>query len=64
MKAIPASNVMENDAAIDVDMEPDDFPLPSFVTQTEAILEEMESMVRIEIEELYSSNELVKSAHL
>ncbi|RWR92962.1 G2/mitotic-specific cyclin-2-like protein [Cinnamomum micranthum f. kanehirae] len=44
MKAIPASNVMENDAAIDVDMEPDDFPLPSFVTQTEAILEEMESM--------------------
>lgn len=46
---------MESDTAIiDVDeyMEPDDYPLPSFVTQTEAMLEEMESMVRMEIEEL------------
>lgn len=55
LKVIPDSNVMESDTAIiDVNeyMEPDDYPLPSFVTQTEAMLEEMESMVRMEIEEL------------
>lgn len=47
--SIPSSNNLDNITVIDVEeyMETGDFPLPNYVKQTEALLEEMEAMVGV-----------------